>query len=336
MATKGTQSEVGESSPTEKTIGNLDNLVDDVIPDHVHSSLNESEEGLEADQKPVKKKKEEEDDSDDQPESDSKDSEESDAEDDASDSDESGDDSDSENDELDDEVVPASKYKKALDKMQKRIDSLVAEREEAKLREQSEAKTQVQRLEQLSVTELNELRENVEESIMDAKVEARVDGVDVSAKLAEYKELKKNIEATAKKLPQLFAKKQAVQLSKMVETVKDIDPNVVNQRGDLWETAKRIYGRMPSLQQSETGQAEALAMAAEYYVEKKSIEGGREKVSTLSKKVSNLKKKTALDSNARKGNQQQLTSKKLRDKAVNGTYYDKLDFVGSLIPEDFI
>lgn len=330
---KGNKSDIGETSPTDKTLGNLDSMVDDVIPNHVHSSLNKEEVGLDEEKKEeLKDESEETEDTED-----TQDDKEGDSEDDADSGDESGDDSDSEDDSVEDEdVVPKSKLKKIQDKMQKRIDSLVAEREAEKLKTQSEAKTQTQKLEQLSVQELNELRDNVDESIMDAKVEAKVDGTDVSAKLAELKELKRNIESTSKNLPQVFAKKQATHLSKMIETVKEIDPNVAEQRGDLWEVAKNIYGRMPSLQSSETGQAEALAMATEYYVERKSIEGGRDKVKSLSKKVSNLKKKTALDSNARKGNQQQVSSKKLRDKAVRGDYYDKLSFVGSLVPDDYL
>lgn len=321
MVTKGKASEVGETSPTDKSKEVLDNLVGDVLgtpapqPDSKETLDQEPEQGLEEEQQEGLEDEQ---------------SEESDQ---LDESDEADQDDQSEEDE---DVVPASKHKKVLEKMQKRIDKLVAERESARIKEQETAKTPEQKLASLSVEELSELRENVDESIMDAKVSAKVDGTDVSERLSELKALKKSIDQTVKDLPKRFQAKQLDHLNKMAETVKEIDPGVVEQKGELWNTAVRVYQRMPSLQRSETGQAEALAIAAEYYLEQKSFQGSREKANTLSRRVNKLKAKTALDSKNRVANQADTSQRKLRDKALKGTYDDKLAFVKTLVPDEFI
>jgi len=106
----------------------------------------------------------------------------------------------------------------------------------------------------------------VEEAIIDAKVTSKTEGTDLSQKVQELRSLKRAIDQTIKTAPQRFVSRQLQHLETMVEEVKSIDPAVVNKKGELWDTAIRIYQRMPSLQKSETGQAEAFHVFSPFLV----------------------------------------------------------------------
>lgn len=316
---KGKNSEVGETQPTENSKKDIDDLVSDVL-------------GAPEDAPNLEKQEEVTEDTTDQDtaEETTQDSEES---------EEASEDSEEESEETseeDEDVVPASKHQKALEKMQKRIDALTQKLKANEAKEQSQAKTQDEKLAQLSVSELNELRENAEEAIIDAKVSAKTDGTDVAARVNELKELRRAIDRTITEAPKRFQSKQISHLNEMLQEVKEIDPSVVEMKGELWETAKRVYSRMPSLHTSETGQAEALAIATEYFLERQTAKAGREQTSNLSKKVANLKRKTSLEGKTRVANSEQVSHKKIRDKAVKGDYFDKLNFVKTLVPDEFL
>lgn len=315
MSTKGKTSEVGEDRPTEKTNQKLEDLVSDVLDSPAAPPKSTLEKEPEEDLK-----QDEEEDLGEEPDAPKEEEE----------------DAPKKETQEEDEVVPASKHKKVLEKMQKRIDQLVAEREAQKASESSKAKTQDEKLAALNNHELTELRDNVEEAIIDAKVTAKTDGTDMTDRLAELRTLKRSIESTIKTAPVRFNEKQVSHLNEMAETVKDIDPDVVDRKGELWETAKRIYSRMPSLHSSETGQAEALAIATEYYLEKKTLEGGKERSSTLQRKVESLKKKTSLDRKVHVANADSVSTSKMREKAIRGTYDDKLSFIkNTLVPDEY-
>lgn len=329
MTTKGNVSDIGANAPTENSKLNIDKLVDNVLDAPVTKEnsarvkgepRNEPEQSTDALQDELTSTEED---------SDETSTEET--------SDESATEDDDDSSATDDEdVIPASKHRKTLEKMQKRIDAIVAENKALRAKQES-ATTQESKLEALSDKELMELRDNVDEAIMDAKVSAKVDGTDMTAKINELKSLKKSIDSTVKNAPQRFQEKQMNNLRSMMDEVKDIDPEIVNMKGELWNTLKNVYQRTPSLHSSETGPAEALALATEYYLEKRSQNSGREKASTLSKKVATLKRKTTLDSKTINANQADISSKKLRDKAIRGTYWDKLEYVSkTLVPDEFL
>lgn len=317
---KGKQSEIGENQPTEKSGFEMESLVDDVLGEQPKSEeqpkeeeLTDVSEGLEEEEVQEEEKTPDED-STDQEEEESKESE-----------------------GLDEDVVPKSKYEKTLEKMQKRIDQLTAERKAAQNQENSSKQTQEQKLQSLSNAELEELADNVDDAILDAKVAQKTEGEDMSSKINELKTLKKQIASTMKNAPQRFQQKQLSHLKDMIETVKEVDPGITNMKGDLWNIAKAVYTRMPSLHNSETGQAEALALATEHYVALKSGETGKKKVNELSRKVTDLKRKTSLDVKNRNGDANVVTKRNLRDKAIKGTYDDKLAFVkNTLVPDDFL
>jgi len=307
---------IGENKPTDESKAVLDSMVDDVLgspTEEKTKKLAKKVEEVEEEEEAPKEGLEEKNEDDETPEDEPKDKEE----------------------EID-EVIPASKAKKIQEKMQKRIDDLTRKLSEKEEAAQKKGATQEDKLEGLSIKQLNELKENVDESILDLKVSAKVDGVDVSEKLNEYRELKRNIDSTVKNAPNKFRSKQIDNLNSVIDDVKEIDADVVSHKGKLWETATTIFSKMPSLARSETGMAEAMAMAAEYILSNNSVSSGREKFKTLNQTVTKLKQKTSLESKNKSVDSSSESFKKLRSRAINGTLDDKVDFVASLIPEDFL
>jgi hypothetical protein len=318
---KGKSSDVGSTGPTEQTQQTMDALVEDVLgasPDPVEEKpVTETAEEIK--EKSLDSEAPEEEPKAEEPEEEEEQEEEEET-----------------TAEEDEEVVPKSKHKKTLDKMQKRIDELTQKIKQHEAKETKEPETQAERLEALSVTELEELSDNVDESLLDAKVQAKVDGIDVTEKVKELKSLKQSIKKTMRDAPIRFQKKQMNILEEVTKDVSEIDPDVVSRKGDLWNLATKIYASSPSLQKTVTGQGEAMRLAAEHLLSVRQFSQGKEKVSELSRKVNSLKKKTTLDTNVRKGNEKVLSANKLREKARHGTFDDKLEFMKSLVPDDYI
>lgn len=315
MELKGKSSAVGESSPTDETKKHIDSLVDDALgskkaPESADTGLSEKEEesdepeGLEGAEG-------------DAPETDGE------AEDDSESKDE-------------DEVVPQSKHKKALEKQQRRIDELTNKIRQYEAKEQKKPETQQEKLEALSTSDLEELLDNTTDAIAEAKYAAKVEGVDVSKKLNELQSLRRAVRETIKDAPNRVNRKQTEILESVIAEVKDLDPEVTQRKGKLWSLAARIFTSTPSLQKTVTGQGEAMRLAAEHLLSMQQSSQGLEKVSDLSKKVNRLKQKTNLDGNVRRGNEQVIQQRKIKERAINGTYDDKHAFIKSLIPDDFL
>lgn len=319
---------VGANGPTEQTKQDIGNMVDDVLGLTPPDSDKEKAEETTNDSKRTADETKSLD-----PDKESDDSE-----------DESGEEDESEGGEVkaeeteaeDEEVVPKSKHQKALEKQQARIDELTNKLKQMEDTNEKASDSQEAKLERLSNDELAELKDNADEAIMDAKVDAKVNGTDTSARIAELKALKRSIDKTIQEAPQRFQKKQIENLNKIIKDVAEIDPLVTQKKGDLFAIASRIYANSPSLQRSVTGQAEAMVFAAQHYQSMKSSESGKAKVSTLSQKVNSLKKKTSLEGNSRKVSASDESSKKVRSKALRGTYDDKLDFIKTLVPDEYL
>lgn len=310
--TKGNASNVGEESATDETKNTVDSLVDDVLGS---KKAPEPNDGLE-----------EKDESDGEPES--LEGEESDeAQDKGSSEDESED---------EEEVIPKSKHNKVLEKQQRRIDELTNKIRQFEAKADKKPETQLEKLEALSQDDLEELMDNTTDAIAEAKYQAKVEGVDVSRKLEELQSLRRSVRQTIKDAPTRFGRKQTEVLDTVIAEVKEIDPLVTSRKGDLWNMALRIYQSSPSLQKTITGQGEAMRLAAEHILAVRQSAQGLEKNSDLSRKVNRLKQKTTLDGNVRKGNEVAIQNRKIRDKAINGTLTDKMNFVKTLIPDDFL
>ena len=305
---------MGESSPTDETKQTIDSLVDDVLESK--KAPEQADKGLES-----------------EPESEL---EQEDAEEQESDAPEAEGDSKDSGDEAEEEVVPKSKHHKALEKQQRRIDELTNKIRQMEAKEHKKPETQQERLEALSLNDLEDLLDNTTDAIAEAKYAAKAEGVDVSKKVEELQALRRNIRQTVKDAPNRFSRKQTEVLDTVIAEVKELDPAVENRKGDLWSLALKIYQSSPSLQRTITGQGEAMRLAAEHLLSIRQSAQGLEKNSELTRKVNKLKQKTNLDGNVRKGNEQVIQQKKVKDKAVNGTYDDKLAFVKTLIPDDFI
>ena len=313
MELKGKSSEVGEGSPTDETKKAIDSLVDNALGSQ------------KAPEQDTKNLSEQEDESDESQETEGEEGESLECD---------GESEDESKEE--EEVVPQSKHKKALEKQQRRIDELTNKIRQYEAKEQKKPETQQEKLEALSQSDLEELLDNTTDAIAEAKYAAKVEGVDVSKKLEDLQALRRSVRQTIKDSPNRFVNKQTAVLESVISEVKDLDPEVVEKKGKLWQLAGRIYSSSPSLQKTVTGQGEAMRLAAEHLLMIQQSSQGLEKVSDLSKKVNKLKQKTTLDGNVRRGNEQNIQNRKIRDRAVNGTYDDKMAFVKTLIPDDFL
>lgn len=308
---KGNVSNVGEESATDETKNTVDSLVDDVLGS---KKAPEPNDGLE-----------EKDESDGEPESLE-----------GEESDEAQDKGSSEDESEDEEVIPKSKHNKVLEKQQRRIDELTNKIRQFEAKADKKPETQSEKLEALSQDDLEELMDNTTDAIAEAKYQAKVEGVDVSRKLEELQSLRRSVRQTIKDAPTRFGRKQTEVLDSVIAEVKELDPRVSERKGDLWNMAIRIYQSSPSLQKTITGQGEAMRLAAEHILAVRQSAQGLEKNSDLSRKVNRLKQKTTLDGNVRKGNEVAIQNRKIRDKAINGTLTDKMNFVKTLIPDDFL
>lgn len=312
---KGMSSNVGENSPTDETNKTIDALVDEALG--TSKAPEQADKGLE----------DKEDDASESENLESSEGDEVEGDVDSEDSDAS---------EEEEEVVPRSKHQKALEKQQRRIDELTNKIRQFEAKEQKKPETQAEKLEALGQNDLEELLDNTTDAIAEAKYQAKADGTDVSKKLEELQSLRRNIRQTMKDAPNRFVNKQTAVLDSVIAEVKDLDPSVTDRKGELWNTALRIYQSSPSLQKTVTGQGEAMRLAAEHFLSLRQSAQGLEKNSELTKKVNRLKQKTTLDGNVRKGNEQALQQRKVKDKAIGGTYDDKLAFVKTLVPDEFI
>lgn len=308
---KGKSSNVGEESTTDETKKTVKSLVDEVLGSN--KAPEQETEGLEQEE-----------------------SAESESEDNAQSESVEVEGEESSEEGVEEEVIPKSKHNKVLEKQQRRIDELTNKIRQYEAKAEKKPETQTEKLEALSQDDLEELLDNTTDAIAEAKYQAKLEGVDVSKKLDELQTLRRNVRQTIKDAPNRFGRKQLEVLETVIAEVKELDPNVESRKGELWNMAIGIYHNTPSLQKTITGQGEAMRLAAQHILALRQSSQGLEKNSELRKKVNSLKQKTTLDGNVRKGNEAAITQRKIRDKAINGTYEDKHAFVKSLIPDDFL
>jgi hypothetical protein len=325
MSDKGTKSDIGETVPTDKTKESFNSFVDDVINEHeLPEGGSAQDDGISTLGLKKSGPKELNIESDDDGNVSVTDGEE--AEEEAPEEEETQGEAENEEEE---EVVPKSELEKTKEAMQKRIDSLTAKLKTIQEAAPKEPQSQEEKLERLSPDELKVLIEQTEDARDEALLEQNKD------KLQQLRKLHRNAVKALQEAPHRTYNRQVENLKPILESVADLDPNVKQGKGELWNLASAIYQRYSSLQRSETGMAEAMVLAAERFQEIKLSASGKQKLVKASQQVQALKKKTALEGKSRIQTTNKESKEKLRNRAVNGTYYDKLDFVASLIPENF-
>ena len=310
---KAEQSTIGEDGPTEASKSKVDEIVNDVVSSVISQSKdspdNKSDSKQEVQDSEEVKEVEES--------SDLKETE-------SSDSEVLEEQKDEEKVE-DEYLVPRSKVQPRFDEMTAKIRRLEAENESLK---RKKPQTQDEKLERLTIDELKALkRQN--------KIAQRKSSDD--SNLEELIDLEDKVDDFIQDYPNRFQRKQVENLSSVLKDFSEIDPDVMNQKGELWSTAAKIFQRSSSLKNSEMGQVEAMMLAAEHLQLKRSVNTNNEKSNTLSRQVNNLKKRTSLDGKMRVQGNKGVNLEKLREKARTGDLVDKENFFKeAIVPDDFL
>lgn len=232
-----------------------------------------------------------------------------------------------ESEDEDETMVPKSKVQARIDRLtaeNKRLKALQESRAINKASEESASvDEQTKQLRAMSNTELEALKDQVE----DAKFEAYTNKD--TKKLQELRSLAKKIDDTVRTAPARFVQAQTVAYNRKADELaigipeKDLEvaaPKIVAM-------AKEIYARYPKLQSDVEGQAIALEIAADKYKELSKYSLTKGSVNNLKSQVNKLKTKTSLDTRPSKSTGDSNVVEVLRKNASGGSQRDKVALI---------
>lgn len=243
----------------------------------------------------------------------------------------------------DEDVIPKSKFEKRIKseiEKRKALEARLAQLEEQNKKE--EPSSTKDKLKSLSESELDRLLDDAEDAWFEAKQSGDAD------KARQLQTLKREIISVKSskivdtiKGPEKFQQKQIKAFNDAAQEIvessdyKDIDFNDENIVKEIKEIATEIFVDSPELQKSETGQARALKMAVKHYQKLSGFQKGKTKESELKRQVTNLKRKTSLDSSSIKGNARKVNINKLYEKAKNTRDFStKENYAGEFLDVD--
>lgn len=242
----------------------------------------------------------------------------------------------------DEDLIPRSKYEKAIQRLEKRVSKVLEENR--KLKSQSTQKATIKdpdmaKLEGMSKQELKDLR---------IKVKLAQRREDDDTKYADLLSLEDKIDTVIESAPKRFADVQVRHFQEksqeIAEELNDDDTIDFKKASEsILKTANDIYARYPKFKKLEEGQAIALEMAYEHWKEVQRLSAGKSKITDLKRKNSKLRKRTSLDRSSVRGQVSKDKTKKLFNKARTGTLYDKEDYIKNdprfgidqFIPDEF-
>lgn len=226
----------------------------------------------------------------------------------------------------DETMVAKSKVQARIDRLtaeNKRLKALAESKAINKATEETQVDDQVKQLRAMSASELDVLKDQVE----DAKFEAHT--AKDAKKLQELRVLARKIDDTIRSAPARFAQAQAAAYNRKADELsvgiapKDLEiaaPKIV-------QMAKEIYQRYPKLQSDIEGQAIALEIATDKYKEMSKYSLTKGSVNNLKSQVNTLKKKTSLETGQNKSSGDSQVLENLRKSASGGTTRDKVNLV---------
>lgn len=239
-------------------------------------------------------------------------------------------DQDKEDEEELEDVIPKSKHEKILEKLERRIDNVVAENKVLKERQESSAKKaddpDLAKMENMSEKELDSLIDQVEDAKFDAM---RSEDRDQYKRLVE---VGKKAQKVMRDAPQRYQQKQQESIQRAVNQIQSDDgiENVEEAAPKIKEIAEKIFSEFPqNLRSTPEAQGTAYTLAAEHYkelVNAKPSSGKKSDSDKYKRQVNNLKKKTSLDGKTKKGDVKKVNLRKLKAKAKDGDEYDKLGY----------
>lgn len=231
--------------------------------------------------------------------------------------------------EEDEELIPKSKFLKRLEREQALRRAKEAELEELKSQKAKPADPRRAKLEDMSTKELKILKR---QTLQEWKLEDEV------MRQSQLLDLMDEIDDVIQTAPNRFQDSQASEFNKTVNRVlsdsRNQDIDFQKHGGDIKQIASNIYVNHPELHTLKKGQSIALELAVDHFREVSEKYEGKTKEANLKRQVTNLKRKTSLDSGVVKGNMGKVNLNKLRAKAKAGDYDDKLKYVEQFIDVD--
>jgi len=246
------------------------------------------------------------------------------------------------------ELIPKSKVDKMLKRMEKRIESLVAEKHKEEPQASDPDKA---RLEKYSLDKLVETKESLEEQIDEEVLKVAKGEVEDLKQVKKWRSLGRKIDDAIRTYDQRFQQKQIAHLQRAASEFED-DPDIATgseedtakNHQEIRKLAEEIYVQYPRLAESEDGQAMALRQAVDKWKMKKEFSIKASGVDRLKKTNKRLLRRTSLDSNMKKSDGKRKHFDSLKQKAGRGgTDEDRKTFVeehpmfnvDSLIPDEF-
>jgi len=237
-----------------------------------------------------------------------------------------------------DELVPRSEVRKLESKFERRLAQATAKIKKLEsVSTKSTGDPDQERLDGMTKTELLALKREVRKSQLKAQ--------DDDLKLEKLLDLEEKIEKTYSNYSDNFTSKQINLLNEKAQEITDAEGDALNKQAisAIKNKAAQIYNNSPVLQKSERGQAEALDLAYQHFVEIRKVLSGKDNNKDLKRKMNTLKKKTSLETSTAKGNKVSSRLKSLRDKAKGGSLMDKENLIrhdprfgiDAIIPDEF-
>lgn len=225
----------------------------------------------------------------------------------------------------DEEVVPKSKHDKILKRMERRLDSMNSELQEAREKASKKSSSFEDRLESMS---LNELRDNYKD-ITIAIAQNKSNGQDLSPEqISKLVDAQYKVQDAMNSFKDRFWNKQTRNLERILPDIEDLAPDFKKQwtkgRGKFLDIGMDIFRNSPSFKNSETGLAEAFGLAMRYVGQGQGNKGDSR---FLKRQVGNLKRKTSLSGRTLKPDMTKDRRQKSFKKAVNGSKDDKAAWV---------
>lgn len=227
--------------------------------------------------------------------------------------------------EEEEEVIAKSKVDKRIAQLTAKLRAEEIKNERLQRDSNKDKDPDMVKLEAMSESELESTLDNIEA----AKIKAVRDEDD--SQLRSLQSLTKKVNKALRTAPDRFNQVVADNYEDAKQQILNdpIASNMTKEQGNaVHEDAIAIYQRTKSLQNTETGQAEALILAFERF--KSDFSSGKSKSAKVNKeaqrKINSLKKKTSLAKKGQKGNISRQNLKTLGAKAKSGDFDNKLDF----------
>lgn len=215
------------------------------------------------------------------------------------------------------EVVPKSKYERDIKKLKSRLDNVWGQLKAQNEKAMAKGTSSDDALERMSKEDLENLYDDLELGIIEGEFNGQT--LDSKGK-KELVKARRKVSDLISSADTRFEARKFKQLEKVLPHMEKVIPDIVDQirskKGELFNTAMRLHNSSTSLQRSETGYAEAFAMAIEHVQALPSK--SQENLKSMKSRMNRLKSKMNLATPRSRGEIGKRSHDKLFDAAKEG------------------